>query len=130
ALGTVINASINNLVDYGYNVSGYDESAVYLSNVPMLNYTWPVANLYYDDGGLFGSEFVYSTASHNMSRFNHVYKNLVAVYGTPYQVQNLNGGARLATWWGNNGQYITLSFAGAMANSGGLRYYTTLSFGR
>ncbi len=129
-LGSAINISINALLSNGYDVSGYDNSVVYLSNVPMLNYSWPAANLYYGDAGLYGSEFVYSTSGYNMRRYNDVYRSLATVYGSPYLVQNLDGGGRRATWWGDNGQYITLSFGGSYASGGGLRYYTTLSFGR
>lgn len=129
-LGSAINISINALLNSGYNVCGYDNDIVYLSDVPMLNYSWPAANLYYGDGGLYGSEFVYSTPGYNMRRYNDVYSSLISVYGAPYQVQTLSGGGRRATWWGNNGQYITLSFGGNYSTGGGLRYYTTLSFGR
>ena len=129
-LGTTINLSINALLSSGYSVSGYDSDAVYLSNVPMLNYIWPAANLYYGSGGgLYGSEFVYSTSGFNLSRYNAVFCDLTSVYGSPYSVRQLTGGGRTAVWWGD-GQYITLTYAGNYANNGSLRYYTTLSFGR
>lgn len=130
ALGSAENISINALVNNGYTVSGYDDNIVYLSNVPMLNYSWPAANLYYSNGGLYGSEFVYSTPGHNMGRYNAVYNSLTGVYGAPYNVQMLAGGGRRATWWGNDGQYITLSFAANTAANGASRFFTTLSFGR
>lgn len=130
ALGSAINISINALINSGYDVCGYDNNAVYLSNVPMLNYYWPDANLYYSNGGLYGSEFVYSTPGYNMSRYNAVYNSLIGAYGAPYNVQTLTGGGRRATWWGNDGQFITLTFGGSYASAGGLRYFTTLSFGR
>lgn len=130
AFGTAVNLTVNALVNSGYNVSGYGNDIVYLSNVPMLNYSWPAATLHYSGGGLCGSEFVYSTAGFNMSRYNSVYNNLISVYGSPYAVQQLSGGGRRATWWGNDGQYITLDFGGSIATGGGMRYYTTLSFGR
>lgn len=129
-LGSAINISINALLNSGYTVSGYDNDIVYLSDVPMLNFSWPAANLYYGNGGLYGSEFVYSTPGCNMGRYNAVFSSLSGVYGAPYQVQMLAGGGRRATWWGTDGQYITLTFAGNYASAGGLRYYTTLSFGR
>ena len=112
-------------------MSGYDGNTVYLSDVPMLNLRWPMANLYYgNNGGLYGSEFVYSTASFNLNRYNSVYNTLISGYGLPYSVQNLAGGGRIATWWGPDGQHISLSFAGEYANNGAFRYFTTLSFGR
>lgn len=130
AFGTAVNLSINALINSGYNVSGYDNNAVYLANVPMLNYNWPVANLYYGNGGLDGSEFVYYTSGFNLGRYNAVYNSLTSVYGMPYAIQNLAGGGRRAVWWGNDGQYITLSFGSGYASGGGLNYYTSLSFGR
>ena len=130
AFGTAVNMSINALINSGYNVSGYDNNVVYLANVPMLNYSWPVANLYYGNGGLDGSEFVYYTSGYNLGRYNAVYNSLASVYGMPYAVQNLAGGGRRAVWWGTDGQYITLSFGSSYASGGGLNYYTTLSFGR
>ncbi|MDE6137128.1 MAG: hypothetical protein K2F97_06610 [Muribaculaceae bacterium] len=130
ALGTTVNLSINALINNGYNVSGYDNNVVYLANVPMLNYSWPVANLHYGNAGLDGSEFVYYTSGYNLGRYNAVYNSLTSAYGRPYAVQNLAGGGRRAVWWGNDGQYITLSFGSGYAAGGGLNYYTTLSFGR
>ncbi len=130
AFGTAVNISINALLNSGYDVSGYGDNVVYLSNVPMLSMSWPVANLYYSNGGLYGSEFVYSTSRYSMSRYNTVYNSLLGVYGAPYSVQSLAGGGRRATWWGNDGQYITLNFGGDYTTGGGLRYFTTLSFGR
>lgn len=130
AFGTALGMSINYLVNGGYDVSGYDNEMVYLSNVPMLNYTWPVANLYYaTGGGLRGSQFVYYTARRDMKRYNAVYRDLVRSYGNPYSVQNLAGGGRMATWWGTDGQYITLNCGTDIAGNGASHFYTTLSFG-
>jgi len=129
-LGSAVNISINTLIGNGYCVSGYGDNIVYLTNVPMLSYSWPTAHLYYGNDGLCGSEFVYSTPGFNMARYNAVYNNLLNVYGAPYTVQTLAGGGRTATWWGTDGQFITLSFGGNYASNGSLRYFTTLSFGR
>ncbi len=131
AFGTALGMSINYLVNGGYDVSGYDNDMVYLNNVSMLNYSWPVANLYYaSGGGLAGSEFVYYTTRRKMKRFNAVYRDLVRVYGQPYSVRNIAGGGRLATWWGTDGQYITLNCGTDIAGNGSSHFYTTLSFGR
>ncbi|MDE6108959.1 MAG: hypothetical protein K2F72_01575, partial [Muribaculaceae bacterium] len=130
AFGTALGMSINYLVNGGYTVSGYDNNMVYLSNVSMLNYIWPAANMYYNaGGGLAGSQFVYYTPRRNMKRYNAVYRDLVRTYGSPYSVQNLAGGGRAATWWGTDGQYITLNCGTDLAGNGSSYFYTTLSFG-
>ena len=59
ALGTAIGVSINSLVNSGYTVSSYGNDVVYLTNVPQMNYTWPDAALYYNNGILSGSQFTY-----------------------------------------------------------------------
>lgn len=130
-LGTAINLSVSSLLDSGYDVYGYDNDIIYLSNVPMLNLRWPVANLYYNRSGrLYGSEFIISTPRPNMNRYNDAFRILTANYGTPYSVRDLNDGGRTAVWWGDGGQYITLTFSGKYANNGSLRYFTVLSFGK
>lgn len=127
-LGSAINFTINALVNSGYNVTGYNNSAVYVTNVPMLNMMWPDATLYYGNGGLCGSEFVYSTPGYNLSRYNSAYNSLIATYGYPVSVSNSNG-VMTSTWWGTGNQFITLSFCSGLAGNGSTRFFTTLSFG-
>ncbi len=128
ALGSAINFSINALINSGYNVSGYGNNAVYVTNVPMLNMMWPDATLYYGNGGLCGSEFVYSSPAYNLNRYNSVYNSLIATYGRPISVSNANG-VMTSTWWGSGNQYINLSFSSGIATNGATRFFTTLSFG-
>ena len=128
AFGSAINFTVNALLNNGYNVTGYANDAVYIANANMLNMIWPDATLYYNNGGLYGSEFVYSTPYYNMSRYHSVYNQLVRSYGAPYRTYN-NGGAISATWWGTGNQFITLTFQSGAAYNGTNRFFTTLSFG-
>ena len=127
-LGSAINISINALMNSGYNVTGYGNDAVYVANASMLNMLWPDATLFYNNGGLYASEFVYSTPVYNMSRYNSTYRALVRNYGNPVSSTN-NGGSLTTTWWGPNGQFINLTFQNALSGDGSTRFYTTLSFG-
>ncbi|MDO5395024.1 MAG: hypothetical protein Q4F07_03555, partial [Bacteroidales bacterium] len=127
--GTALGITLSNLANTGYNVTGYGNDCIYLSNVPMFNLSWPNATLNYVNGNLRGSEFTYSTPGYDMSRYNMLYNSLVAQYGYPVSVQN-NGGYNVsATWWGYNNGYITLSYFSDYAYNGTMRYYTTLSIG-
>lgn len=128
-LGTALNISINALVNSGYTVSGYGDNMVFLTNVPQLNFTWPDATLYYaPNGGLMSSQFVYSTPYNDMGRYNSAFSRLVNLYGQPVSYDR-SGGEITASWFGNNGQFVTLSFAPRYTASGALGYFTTLSFG-
>lgn len=128
-LGSAINYSLDRLLGAGYNVLGYVADAIYLSNVPMFNYTWPNATMYYNDGCLYGSEFTYSTPGFDRSRYTMIYNELVRQYGAPVSVQNNGNYDMSATWWGNGNRYVTLSYYTDYAYNGAVRYYTTLSFG-
>lgn len=127
-LGSAINISINALQNNGYTVTGYGNDAVYISNANMLNMIWPDATLFYNNSGLYASEFVYSTPIFNMSRYNATYRSLVRNYGAPVSSTNVNGTVN-TTWWGPGGQFINLSFQTAIAGNGTTRFFTTLSFG-
>lgn len=128
-LGTAFNISINALVNSGYNVSGYGNNMVYLTNVPQLNLYWPDATLYYaPNGGLMSSQFVYSTPYNDMGRYNTAFSRLVNLYGQPVSYNN-SAGEISASWFGNNGQFVTLTFAPQYTAGGALGYFTTLSFG-
>lgn len=129
--GTGINVSVNFLANAGYNVLGYGDGLVYLSNVNMLNMLWPNVTLFYPDGGgLYGSQFVYSTPYADMNRYYSAYNNLCAQYGNPYSSQQLSGGGVEVNWFGNNGNFVSLRYAPGYANNGALGFFTTLSFGR
>lgn len=122
--GVAINASLDYLYNSGYSVDGYGNDIVYLRNVPALNYVWTDGALYYGAGGLDASSFYYSTPYYDLSRYNNVYRNLVATYGSPVSTGNASG-IMTSTWFGGNNGYISLSFG---AGSGG-RYLTTLTMG-
>lgn len=129
ALGTALNVSLGNLVRDGYTVSAYGNDAIYLSNVRQLNMIWPNATMYYNNGYLSASEFVYSTSYFDIYRYNQAYAMLVNSYGAPIQAQSLGGGGMSSTWWGPSGQFVTLRYTTQTAYNGTVRYYTTLSFG-
>lgn len=129
ALGTTLNYALNQLVFNGYDVTGYGNDAIYLSNVNQLNMIWPNATMFYSNGMLSASEFVYSTPYYDLNRYNAAYNMLSGTYGIPATSSPYGNGGMVTRWWGNNGQYISLSFSPMTAANGSLRYYTTLSFG-
>lgn len=129
ALGTTLSYALNSLIYNGYDVTGYGNDAIYLNNVRQLNMMWPSATMYYTNGMLSASEFVYSTPYYDMYRYNSAYSLLVNTYGVPVSTQPYGNGGLITSWWGNGGQYITLQYAPMTAANGTLRYYTTLSFG-
>ncbi len=115
--------TLRTLLNQGYNVTSYGNNVVYLTNVPQMNYYWPDAALYYNNGALCGSTFTYPTAYYDMSRYNALYNTFCSQYGVPVSTVN-QGGVISATWFGNGNRYVTLEF-----NSNYGDYYTTLSFG-
>ncbi|MBR5333089.1 MAG: hypothetical protein IKV32_07330 [Muribaculaceae bacterium] len=129
SFGTSINLSIDYLNRNGYTVSGYGNDVVYLRNVSQLNYTWHDATLYYDGYGLTGSQFMYSTNYNSITRYNNVYNKLYNQYGAPVSYHSTST-EMTATWWGYDGQYVSLEYRPIYTNNGQLRYFTILSFGR
>lgn len=123
ALGTTVDMTLRTLLNQGYNVASYGNNVVYLTNVPQMNYYWPDAALYYNNGALCGSTFTYPTTYYDMSRYNALYNTFCSQYGVPVSTVN-QGGVISATWFGNGNRYVTLEF-----NSNYGDYYTTLSFG-
>lgn len=129
SFGTAIGLSVNALVADGYTVTGYGDNMVYLTNVPQLSMIWPDATLYYGaDGGLMSSQFVYTTSYRDLNRFNIAYNRLVNLYGSPVDYNNASGNIS-ATWFGRNGQFVSLTFAPQYTGSGALSFCTALSFG-
>lgn len=124
-LGTAISASINSLINSGYTVSSYGNDVVYLNNVPQMNYYWPEAALYYNNGMLYGSQFTYPSTFNDMTRYNNLYRAFTMQYGMPVQAVN-QGGLLSATWYGLDNRFVTLSYS---SQYGGGQFYTTLSFG-
>ncbi len=121
--GLSLALSLQSLRASKYVVSGYGGNEVYLTNVPIQGYYWPEATLYYSNGGLAGSQFVYATPGYDMARYNGVYNSLYNAYGAPVSVN----GAQV-TWFGGNNEFITLNFS-PVYSGGTSRFYTTLSFG-
>lgn len=108
---------------------GYGNNAIYLHNVNQLGMNWPDATLYYVNGQLAASEFVYTQGYYDMSRYFQAYGLLASTYGYPTSTSNYGQGGQSASWWSPTGQFITLTFAPAQNYDGYIRYYTTLSFG-
>ena len=119
--GTTFNVSLSFLYTNGYNIDGYDNGVVYLRNVHMMSLTWPDVMLCYDDyGRLMNAQFIHSSYYHDRSRYNRLYHDLCAAYGTPIEI---DGGG--ITWFGGNRVgYVTLSMTTV-----GSRYYTNLYVG-
>lgn len=120
--GTTLGLSLDYLYNSGYTVDGYANDVVYLRNVNALNYIWTDAALYYGTNGFDASSFYYASPYYDMGRYNSVYNTLVATYGAP--ISRNNG---VATWFGGNNGYITLSFGASNVAGGALRYLTTLT---
>ena len=127
--GATVNFSLDFLYGAGYNVAGYGNNRVYLTDINAFNYMWPDATMYFGTNGLQYSELLYSTGYYDMSRYNIIYNDLVRTYGAPITSAALPTGGYTTTWFGYNNSYITLTFAPNTAMGGGLRYYTTLVFG-
>ena len=128
-LGSLISSSVNSLLSYGYDVTGYNPNEVFLNNVNFCNVNWPNATMYYKNSFLCGSLFSASSISYDQSRYYYVYNYLTSLYGYPVTVQNLNGGGTACTWWGYNNTYLTLSFYPEYIPGAGTRYFTTLATG-
>ena len=126
--GTTINVTLDALYNNGYNIAGYMNNAIYLTNVSLMNVMWPNVTLSYSNGGLRGSEFTYSSPGYDMSRYNIIYNQLYRQYGQPVST-DASGASITTTWWGYDNGYIRLSFFPDYAYNGSSRYYTTLSIG-
>lgn len=122
-IGTTIDLTLRTLLNQGYTVTSYGNNVVYLSNVPQMNYYWPDAAMYYNNGALCGSTFTYTSNYYDMSRYNALYNTFCGQYGVPVRTVN-QGGVISSTWFGGNNRYVTLEFNSSYGN-----YYTSLSFG-
>ena len=84
--GTALNLSLDYLINHGYTVDGYGNNVVYLRDINQFNYYWPDATLYYGNGGLARSEFLYSTSYPDMMRYNSLYNSFTGTYGSPVNI--------------------------------------------
>lgn len=130
-LGLSFGVNLSSALDYfynsGYTVDGYGTQEVYLRNVGELGYTWDDATLYFDGGGLVRSQYFDSSVGYNNSRYNALFNTLTAQFGRPVNYSNSSGNLT-ATWFGYNGDYVTLQYT--LMNSGsGYRYFTILTYG-
>ncbi|GEM_PF-386359 len=109
--GSLIDYGINALVNAGYRIAGYQDNAIFLSNVGIMGYTWPQATVYYaSSGGMNGALFQARSGSFRSSPYNKVYKQLCRAYGDPVETTSDGGDYHSATWWGGNDSgYITLT---------------------
>lgn len=129
AFGSLVDYGINSLYNRGYNVLGYDNGAVYLSNVRQYGRIWPSVTINYIDGAMASAQFQYWSSGASMGVYNDVYNQLYSSYGAPIEISE-SAGITTATWWGgSNTGYVTLSFGLGDAYGGGSRYYTNLVFG-
>jgi hypothetical protein len=126
--GSVINASINALLNSGYSITTYDNNTVYMQNVAQFGITWPTVALYYGSAGLYSSQFEYVSTYQSQNVFNSAYANICRTYGNPIS-QNIGRATATATWWGGDANgYLTLNFGSNYSNYGP-QFYTTLTMG-
>lgn len=128
-LGWTIANSINALINNNYNIAGYTDDCIYLTNISMFNQIWPNVTLYYDNGYLDCSLFSFASNIYDPARYYYVMNTLTNTYGAPISTQTLSGNGMCATWWGYNNTYIRLSFYPEYVPGTGTRYFTTLSLG-
>ncbi len=129
-IGSAIASVVSSLAYSNYNVISSTSDAVYLNNVPMMNYMWPDAVLTFNSvGRLAGSEFISGNIYNDRSMYNSLYSSLCATYGSPYAINNSGPYNSEISWWGPDGQYIRLSYSSGAAYDGTNRFYTTLNFG-
>ena len=121
--GVSINSALNQLWNANYVVDGYGSDEVYLRNANEMGYYWDDATLFFVNGCLVRSEFYDSTSYYNISRYNNVYRTLCNKYGNP-----VSRSGQTVSWFGYNGDYITLQYVG-MNTSSGYRYFTILTYG-
>ncbi|MCM1021617.1 MAG: hypothetical protein NC343_05470 [Muribaculum sp.] len=128
AFGTALNVAINQLINNGYNVSGYNANTVFLTDVSQAGYLWPDATFYYSNGYLDRSQFYYSLPYNDYGRYNSLYRAFSNNYGYPVNVVNTPANMS-ATWFAPNQGYITLQYGSGSSWSLPGRFVTTLTVG-
>lgn len=128
AFGTAINLTINQLINNGYNVSGYNTNTIYLTDVNQAGYFWPDATFYYNAGLLDRSEFFYTSPYNDNRRYGALYNTFTTRYGYPVNVINSPMNMS-ATWFAPDRGYITLQYGPGASMSLPGRFVTTLTVG-
>ena len=128
AFGTFIDTSLNQIYNSGYNILGYDNNIVYLSNVNQLGYEWPEVSAYYTDGLLSDVQFQNWTSNPSNYLFDRVYSQLQSTYGSPLEYDTVDGIVTVNWWAGENTGYVTLQYGPGLSESGSTYYYTTLTY--
>jgi len=121
AWGTSYIESLNYLYYHGFDIDGYMDNIVYLTDVNMLNYEWQDVMMQFDGNDrLDYVEFAFCSDNYDTSRFYSLYNYLCSIYGSPVSYNN-----SMYSWYGGDGVgYVNL----------GLQYnydynYTILAFG-
>lgn len=127
--GTFIDYGINALVNFGYNVVGYVNNTIYMTNVMQFGYNWPDVQLYYNDGLLSSTIMQYWSYTPDQTRYNSLHRQLCTLYGSPIASSHNNGFKTVSWWGGNYTGYVTLEYGYGHSDMGHAGYYTNLIIG-
>lgn len=124
-LGMAVGSALNNSLAYwsqNYQVASYNSNTVWLNNVYQANYMWPQAVITFNNNGIMSrATYIDRSNYYDPVRYNALLGNLTAQYGAPAYINNMT-----ATWYGLNGQYLTLSYTTTPGAMGMNQYTTTL----
>ena len=119
--GTSFINSLNYLYYCGYEIDGFENNIVYLTDVELMDYAWDDVMLQFDgNDNLDYVEFAFWNYTYDTSRFYSLYHTLCSIYGSPVSYDN-----SMYSWYGGDGiGYVNL----------GMQYgtdvcYTVLAFG-
>ena len=119
--GTSFINSLNYLYYSGYEIDGFENNIVYLTDVELMDYAWDDVMLQFDgNDNLDYVEFAFWNYTYDTSRFYSLYHTLCGIYGSPVSYDN-----SMYSWYGGDGiGYVNL----------GMQYgtdvcYTVLAFG-
>ena len=119
--GTSFINSLNYLYYSGYEIDGFENNIVYLTDVELMDYAWDDVMLQFDgNDNLDYVEFAFWNYTYDTSRFYSLYHTLCSIYGSPVSYDN-----SMYSWYGGDGiGYVNL----------GMQYgtdvcYTVLAFG-
>ena len=125
--GIFIEQGINSL-STNYTVTGYNDNIVYLDNVEELGYVWPEATVYFNDGLMSDTQFIYWNQYADDSRFRNVYSTICSRYGKPDSYTREEGSVTAGWWEGDRSGFITLQYGPGMSADGYTLFYTTLTY--